>query len=127
MKGLMGGYHGRFSTFPYYMKVQEYNNLESRDLWEYDLALSSAAIERLVSHLWELGNVRLRYFFLNKNCSYYLMPLLEVADPDRDFKTEYVFKTIPVDTVRTVIRQPGYLGKITRRPSHATKLLAERS
>ncbi len=127
MKGLLGGYHGRFSTFPYYMKVQEYSNLESRDLWEYDLNLSSASIERLVEHLWELGNVRLRYFFLNKNCSYYLMPLLEVVEPGRDFKREFVFKAIPIDTVRTVLRPPGLLGKVSRRPSHSSKLLAERT
>jgi len=127
VKGLAGGYHGRFSTFPYYMKVQEYNNLESRDLWEYELHLSTPGIERLVQHLWELGNVRIRYFFLNKNCSYHLMPLLEAVEPDRDFKKEFVLKTIPVDTVRTVMRQPGFVGDITRRPSHTSKLIAERS
>jgi hypothetical protein len=127
MKGLLGGYHGRFSTFPYYMKVQEYNNLESRDLWEYDLHLSSASLERMVEHLWELGNVRIRYFFFNKNCSYYLMPLLEVAEPDRDFKSGFVFKTIPVDTVKVVLHQPGLVGKISRRPSHASKMFAERT
>ncbi len=127
LRGLMGGYHGRFSTFPYYMKVQEYSNLESRDLWEYDLNLSSASLERLVAHLWELGNVRIPYFFLNKNCSYYLMPLLEVVEPERDFKREFVFKAIPIDTVRTVMKQPGLLGKVSRRPSHTSKLLAERS
>jgi hypothetical protein len=127
VKGLMGGYHGRFSTFPYYMKVQQYNNLESRDLWEYELHLSPAAIERLVEHLWELGNARLPYFFFNKNCAYYLMPLLEVAEPDRDFKKEFLFKAIPADTVRTVLRQPGLVGNATRRPSHASKLITERS
>jgi hypothetical protein len=127
IKGLAGGYHGRFSTFPYYMKVQQYNNLESRDLWEYELHLSSAGIERMVEHLWELGNVRLPYFFFNKNCAYYLMPLLEVAEPDRSFKDEFVLKAIPVDTVRTVLHQPGLVGEVRRRPSHASKLLAERS
>jgi hypothetical protein len=127
VKGLMGGYHGRFSTFPYYMKVQEYSNLESRDLWEYDLRLSTGSIERLMEHLWELGNVRIRYFFLNKNCSYYLMPLLEVAEPDRDFKKDFVLKTIPVDTIRTVLKQPGFSGTVSRRPSHTSKLVAERS
>src|SRR5207302_9545050 len=102
VKGLMGGYRGRFSTFPYYMKVQEYSNLESRDLWEYDLRLSEPEIERLMQHLWELGNVRIRYFFFNKNCSYYLIPLLEVVEPHRDFKKPFIFKTIPVDTIRAV-------------------------
>src|ERR1017187_4387954 len=104
LKGLAGGYHGRFSTFPYYMKVQEYNNLESRDLWEYDLHVSSASLERLVGHLWELGNVRIRYFFINKNCSYYLLPVLDVMDPALSVTRPFVLRTIPMDTVRQVIR-----------------------
>ena len=125
LKGLAGGYHGRFSTFPYYMKVQEYSNLESRDLWEYDLNLSSGSLKRLMDHLWELGNVRIRYYFLNKNCSYYLMSVLEVAEPERDFKKRFLLKTIPVDTIRAVIGQPGLSGDVSRRPSHASKLIAE--
>ena len=127
MKGLMGGYHGRFSSFPYYMKIQEYNNMESRDLWEYDLNLSSASVERLVRHLWELGNVRIRYFFLNKNCSYYMMPVFEVVEPGSDFKSEFIFRAIPVDTVRAVMKQPHLLGKVTRRPSHTSVMLARRA
>jgi hypothetical protein len=31
--GITGGFEGRFASFPYYMKVQEYGNLESRDPW----------------------------------------------------------------------------------------------
>ncbi len=127
VKGLLGGYHGRFSTFPYYMKVQEYSNLESRDLWEYDLRLSTPAIARLIDHLWELGNARLRYFFLNKNCSYYLMPLLEVADPSKDYKSSFLLKTIPADTLRVATSgQVGGTASVLR-PSHAKRMLAARA
>ena len=38
--GLFGGYEGRYSIMPYYEKIKEYNNLEQRDVWEYDLNLS---------------------------------------------------------------------------------------
>ena len=31
--GLTGGFHGVLSLMPYYVKIQEYNNSESRDLW----------------------------------------------------------------------------------------------
>ena len=38
------------------MKVQEYNNLESRDLWEYTRwTLNAAELDRLIRHLWEMG------------------------------------------------------------------------
>ena len=35
--GIGGGYRGYFSTVPYYLKVQEYGDIENRDLWEYRL------------------------------------------------------------------------------------------
>jgi hypothetical protein len=36
-EGLFGFFRGTFTLFPYYAKVQEYSNWESRDLWEYEL------------------------------------------------------------------------------------------
>ncbi len=43
--GLTGGYFGKFGVVPYYMKVNEYNHAESRDLWEYDLSLTPSEIQ----------------------------------------------------------------------------------
>jgi len=37
IKGIFGGYRGHFSTIPYYLKVQEYRDIENRDIWEYRL------------------------------------------------------------------------------------------
>lgn len=127
MKGLIGSYPGRFSTMPYYIKVQEYNNLESRDLWEYQLNLSPEAIDRLLRHLWELGMSGQPYYFLNKNCSYYFLPFLEVVEPDLHVKDEFVLRTAPVDSIRTLMRQPGLMGPITRRLSLTSKLLESRN
>lgn len=39
-KGLTGQYPGEYSLMPYYRKVKEYGDFESRDLWEYELNLS---------------------------------------------------------------------------------------
>ncbi|HRY30545.1 MAG TPA: DUF4105 domain-containing protein, partial [Elusimicrobiota bacterium] len=78
-KGLLGAYPGRFTTTPYYMKVQQYNNIESRDLWEYTLSLTPEQTDRLARHLWEFGSTYFDYYFLTENCSYQLLPLLEVA------------------------------------------------
>ncbi|MCA9547481.1 MAG: DUF4105 domain-containing protein, partial [Myxococcales bacterium] len=65
--GLTGGFDGYYSTTPYYMKVQEYSNVESRDLWEYRLALAPAELERLVAHAWELGSTTFDYYFFDEN------------------------------------------------------------
>src|SRR5688572_14476038 len=75
-KGVAGGFKGRFNTMPYYMKIQEYSNMESRDLWEYELALTPTQIERLVAHAWETGSTHFDYYFLSENCSYFLLGLL---------------------------------------------------
>ena len=34
-KGVVGKYPGEYSLMPYYRKVKEYGDFESRDLWEY--------------------------------------------------------------------------------------------
>jgi hypothetical protein len=123
VKGLAGGYQGRFSTDPYYVKIQQYTNLESRDLWEYELNLSTKDIDRLMNHLWELGSAGMAYFFLNRNCSYQLLPLLEAADPDLNLSQPFQFRAIPIDTLRAVIQVPGLVKARTFRPAHRTKML----
>ena len=125
--GLTGGFRGMFSTLPYYMKVQEYNNMESRDLWEYQLTLDASSIERLEQHLWELGHTSMAYFFLNKNCSYQLLPLLEVADPSLRLTDGFKTKAIPLDTLHRILRQPGLVTGYQLRPSHLRKMVTSRS
>jgi len=125
-KGLVGGYKGRFSTDPYYVKILKYNNIESRDLWEYQLNLSSAEINSLLEHLWELGPVSVTYFFFNKNCSYQLLPILDVLRPGLDLSSEFRYRAIPLDTLEAVLRQPGLVTGWTMRPSHVRSMLARR-
>jgi len=125
--GLIGGYPGRFSTTPYYIKVQEYTNLESRDLWEYQLSLSPQQLDRLVMHLWELGSTYFDYFFLTQNCSYQLLPLIEIADPERHLSESARPWVIPIDTIRTLLKQPGLVTGVERRPSHMNQMLEQRS
>jgi hypothetical protein len=126
IKGLVGGYPGKFTTLPYYMQVQHYNNIESRDLWEYDLNLSSSAVDQLVRHLWEMGHARFDYFFLTENCSYALLPLLEVAEPSLDLSSQFFSKVIPADTVRVVVSVPGLVEERRLRPSFLRVILARR-
>ena len=70
-----------FHALPYFYKVREYNDYESRDLWEYDLNLSPRAVAMLVAHLWELGSTYFDYFYLSENCSYHSLAVLGVAEP----------------------------------------------
>src|SRR5439155_965886 len=97
---------GYFSTIPYYLKVQEYRDIENRDIWEYRLNFSDGQIRRMLMHAWELGNASFDYYFFKENCSYHLLSLLEVADPSLSLTDRFLFWTVPADTVRLITQQP---------------------
>lgn len=120
-KGLAGGYPGQFIVAPYFKKIQEYNRIENRDIWEYELNLNAEETERLVTHLWELKGMNFDYYFFDENCSYRLLELLEAARPGIELTNEFTLTAIPVDTVRAVERI-DMIKKIDYRPSQVTSL-----
>lgn len=122
VKGIFGGYPGLFSMMPYYSKVTEYNDLENRDIWEYELSFTHEEIERLLMHAWELGPVRFDYYFFDENCSYYLLSLFDAARPELRLTDRFPLWVIPADTVRVVTEEPGLLRRITYRPARSTIL-----
>ncbi len=124
--GLFGGYKGFFSTIPYYLKVQEYRDIENRDIWEYRLNLTDEQIRRLMRHAWELGNASFDYFFLKENCAYHILSLLEVANPDWHLTERFLLGTIPVDTIRALLDQPGLVVDVAYRPSRSTQIRRKR-
>jgi hypothetical protein len=99
-KGLFGEYEGSYSILPYYEKIKEYNNLEQRDIWEYDLDLKQDEIDRLVLHSFELKDAYSDYFFFKENCSYNILWLLEIARDDLDLVSKFIFKTVPLDSIK---------------------------
>lgn len=124
-KGLTGGYPGVFGLFPYYKKVKQYAWIENRDIWSYPLELSRAELSRLVDHLWEMDSVQFAYYFLNKNCSYQLLSLIDVARPELHLTRHYDWYAIPSDTIRTLADVPGLMGPGQYRPSMETALRHE--
>ena len=122
VKGLTGGYKGYFSTVPYYGKVREYRDLENRDIWEYRLNFNESQVRQLLMHTWEMGNAYFNYFFFDENCSYHLLSLLEVADPNLHLTDELLYSTFPVETVRLMSAVPGLVEKVTYRPSRSTTI-----
>jgi hypothetical protein len=120
VRGLFGGYPGVFAITPYYLKVREYSDIENRDVWEYQLTLTPAEIDRLLMHTWELGPTRFDYYFFDENCAYHLLSLLEVARPGLELTDRFRWWAIPSDTVRAVTDQPGLLKRVVYRPATAT-------
>ena len=126
VRGIFGGYRGYFSTIPYYLKVQEYRDIENRDIWEYRLNLTETQLRRFLMHAWELGNAYFDYFFFKENCSYHLLALLDYADPDLHLTDEFLFWTVPADTVRLIASKPGLVSGISYRPSRSNVIRRKR-
>jgi Domain of unknown function (DUF4105) len=120
--GLTGGYPGTYSVMPYHQLVRKYSDYENRDIWEYQLNLTAAEVRRLLEHLWELQGNYADYYFFDENCSYQLLFLLDVARPGLALTDRFGVYAIPVDTVRTVIDQPGLLDRAVFRPSSRTRI-----
>ena len=124
--GIFGGYRGYFSTIPYYLKVQEYRDIENRDIWEYRLNFTQHQVRRLLMHAWELGNASFDYFFFKENCSYHLLALLDYADPTLHLTDEFLLWTVPADTVRLIASKPGLVSGIAYRPSRSNVIRRKR-
>jgi hypothetical protein len=122
IKGIFGGFKGYFMTPPYYLKVQEYRDIENRDIWEYRLNFSEHQVRRLLEHAWELGNTYFDYFFFKENCSYHILSLLEYADPTLHLTDRFHVWTVPADTVRLIATQPRLVGEVVYRPSRRTTI-----
>ncbi len=121
VKGLFGLYPGYFSMMPYYTKLQEYNDIEQRDIWEYRLNFTRDEITRLLMHAYEMDHIRSDYYFFDENCSYVLFFLLDAGRPGLRLTDECRPWVIPLDTVR-LVQQNGLVVDTAWRPSRASRV-----
>ena len=126
VKGLFGFFHGTYNHYPYYYKVREYADSESRDLWEYDLALTPREVAMLVAHLWELGGTWMDYWYLDENCSYHVLGALQAAAPRLRLLEPFAFRplVVPADTVKVLFENPGLVRAVHYRPAIRTQFEA---
>ena len=122
--GLTGQYSGEYSLMPYYRKVKEYGDLESRDLWEYELNLSPKETRFLVEHIWEMKHVSFPYYFVSDNCAYRLLGLIDLVRPELNLSEHFKVAAIPVETIKA-IEQQALVKEIVYRPALETQLLAQ--
>lgn len=125
LKGLFGLFPGQLTAQPYYYKVREYNDYESRDLWEYELELDSDELAMLVAHVWELGSARFSYWYASENCSFFMLAMLEAAVGRWSLTGGLPPWTVPVDTVKALVKAGG-VRDVRYRPS-AREVLRARS
>ena len=122
LKGLWGGYYGTFGIKPYYDVINLYNNIENRDIWEYELNFSDDELELFVAHMWEMKTAKIRYYFATKNCSYILLLMLEAIRPELDLSSGFGFYVAPLGTLKKVDEVDGFIKGANYRPSRQSKL-----
>lgn len=122
IKGIFGLFPGVLTAVPYYYKVREYNDHESRDLWEYELNLSQEQLNFMIAHLWEMGQSRFDYYYFTENCSYQILAVIDLVNPNFSLVDRIPFYVIPVDTVRAAVEESGLVISKVYRPSALTKL-----
>jgi len=122
IKGLFGGYYGKYSLLPYYEKLKEYRDTEQRDIWEYDLNLNEEEVLRMVEHIWELNGTQSYYYFFTENCSYNMLWLLELARPSVHLREHFHYEVIPLETVHAT-KEEALISAINYRASKRSILL----
>lgn len=122
IKGLFGGYYGKYSLLPYYDKLKEYRDSEQRDIWEYDLDLNEKEVLKMFEHIWELNETLSDYYFFTENCSYNMLWFLEVARPNIHLREYFNYQVIPLETVHAT-KSEGIINNNFYRPSKRTTLL----
>ncbi|MES2745203.1 MAG: DUF4105 domain-containing protein [Bdellovibrionota bacterium] len=124
--GLIGGFPGLFSMLHYYVKVQEYANAESRDLWEYDLAFNQAETLRVMASLWEIAPQRIDYYFFDENCSAVLLYLVQTGRTNLYVSRRLGSWVHPSDTLRYLMEEGDIVKGVVYRPSTRSRYLAQR-
>lgn len=120
-KGIFGGYDGLYTMLYYFEKIKEYNHLENRDIWEYALDITPEQVDTMLAHTWELKDIRFDYYFLDENCAFRLLELIELVRSDVNLTGRFGFTAIPADTVRAFIDE-GLVTDVQFKPSAATEL-----
>ncbi|MEX2606829.1 MAG: DUF4105 domain-containing protein, partial [Kiritimatiellia bacterium] len=119
VKGIFGLYDGVFAILPYYDKVEEYSAVNRRDIWEYPLELSETELDRLLRHVWELQELRSRYFFFKENCAFNLLYPIEAARASVKLVRRFRMSAVPVSLLQQ-LAESGATGEPVYRPSKAS-------
>lgn len=118
LNGLFGFFKGEFTAIPFYYKIREYNDFESRDIWEYELNLDYEDVQMLTMHFWELGSGWSWYYFLGKNCSYWALKSIEAVSLKYNFEKDLNrILVIPVETIKSLYKYEDLVKSVKYRPS----------
>jgi len=101
-QNLFSGMTGLFSLKPYLETIKPYIEKDNRNIWEYKLSLSEYRKKLIYYHVWELKDIKMKYFFTKYNCSTVIYYLLSLGNPK--MYDENKLWITPLDTVKFVYK-----------------------
>jgi hypothetical protein len=102
-RAMVSGMPGRFMVRPYAPDLSRYTQTESREVWDYELALNDEEIEHLKLALWELRDVEPTYYFHSFNCATLTLYAIGIIDQELP-KYDFLF-TSPLDIAKALYDQ----------------------
>lgn len=100
--GLAGGYPGIITVTPLHEKIKEYTYKNQRDIFLFKLSLDSRQKQQIIFTLWERKKAQFDYFFIDENCSYNIIKILQIVEPNIQAYANLFNQVIPFETVKSV-------------------------
>lgn len=121
-RGMSGSFKSSFVHQPYFQILKDYQNLESRNMWEFEITLSASEKKSLQLYFYELKNIYFKYYFFNKNCAYYSINPLEIILHKKLLDKDNLY-LIPHDVILS-LKKHQLIKNVTLLPSKTNLFMA---
>lgn len=119
VRGLAGRLPGVYWLNPIFANAYAQN--QDRDAWRYRLNLTPEEVSRLIDHAWEVKSIRFPFAFLDENCLFRALQLLQVARPATPLLDKLRLTWTPALALRELERK-GVISGRQYLPSAQTRL-----
>lgn len=115
-KTIIKGNDGEFTLNAYQTKIDDYKNIEGRDIWQYQLNLSTEEVQQLARQIWEIKDQTLTYSLLTDNCASEILVLLNNLRPHENYLKDFKQIIAPAEIIRK-LHQHHLIKNINYEPS----------
>lgn len=99
-ENIASGMKGIFGLSPYKDVLYNYLENENRNIWEYKLNLTSYQKKFIFYHIWELKDIKMKYYFTSFNCSTVDLFIISIINPS--ILNDYKYYITPLDLMKLI-------------------------
>lgn len=81
IKSTITGMDSIYSLLPFRIQLIRYLEVEHRNVWIFPLLITNKEKKLIYYHIWELKDVKSKYYFTSYNCATVVYFILSLADP----------------------------------------------